>query len=428
MKPGGLSFEQAPPFSVPLRFFLTAPAFAVLAALVALWQGAEVFDSRWSPATLAVTHLLTLGCATMAMAGATLQIMPVLAGAPIAQPRRIAFLVHAGLSLGTLSLAGGFLFGEPVLLKSAAVLLAAAFTVFVAAVVTSLARAPLANTAIGMLWLAIISLAITATLGLWLTASRGWGIALPASAMRNLHPAWGLLGWTGLLIMAVANRVVPMFQMTPAYPAWMSRRLGVAVFALLAAWSIAAWVEAGVVARGGTALLAALYVLFAATTLGLQQRRLRRLPNATLSFWRVGMLCAIVAALLWTGASMLAEPPSALAVLLGVLAIVGAALSLINGMLYKIAPFLAWFHLQAQGGAGRQVPHVKQYLADSKQRRQWWLHLAALALMIAATVWPAAFARAAALLFGASALQLFANLVAIAREYRRQLGLLAAAR
>jgi hypothetical protein len=426
MTPGGLSFEQAPPFSVPLRFFLTAPAFALLAALVALWQGPEVFDSRWSPATLAVTHLLTLGCATMAMIGATLQIMPVLAGAPIAQPRRIAFLVHAGLSLGTLSLAGGFLFGEPVLLKSAAALLAATFAVFVVAVITSLARAPLANVAIRMLWLAMLALATTATLGLWLTASRGWGIALPASAMRDLHPAWGLLGWTGLLVMAVANRVVPMFQMTPAYPAWMSRRLGFLVIALLAAWSVAAWVEADALALSGTALLAALYALFAATTLWLQHRRRRRLPDVTLSFWRTGMLCTIVALLWWVAASLRAEPPPAFAVLLGVLAIIGAALSLINGMLYKIVPFLAWFHLQTQSGAGRQVPHVRQYLAENPQRRQWWLHLAALGLMLAATLQPAVFAHAASLAFGASALQLFANLVAIEREYRRQLSLLSA--
>lgn len=428
MKPGGLSFEQAPPISVPLRFFLTAPLFALLAALVVLWHGAEVFDSRWSPATLAATHLLTLGCATMVMAGATLQIMPVLAGAPIAQPRLIALVVHAGLSLGTLSLAGGFLFGEPLLLKGAAVLLGATFAVFLGAVAASLARAPLANIAIAMLWFAMISLAATATLGLWLTASRGWGIALPAAAMRNLHPAWGLLGWTGLLLMAVANRVVPMFQMTPAYPRWMTRRLGVAILALLAAWSVARWFEVEALALGGTGLLAALYVLFAATTLGLQQRRLRRQPSPTLSFWRVGMLCTIAAALLWTGAAMLGEPPAALAVLLGVLAIVGAALSLINGMLYKIMPFLAWFHLQASGGAGRQVPHVKHYLGDDLQQRQLWLHLAALALMIAAVIRPAVFAQAAALVFGASALQLFANLFAIAREYRRQLALLAPAR
>ena len=61
MNPAGLSFEQAPPFSVPLRFFLTAPGFLVLAAMLMLWEGPPLFASRWLPATLALTHLLVLG-------------------------------------------------------------------------------------------------------------------------------------------------------------------------------------------------------------------------------------------------------------------------------------------------------------------------------------------------------------------------------
>ena len=36
--------------------------------------------------------------------------------------------------------------------------------------------------------------------------------------------------------------------------------------------------------------------------------------------------------------------------LLGVLMIVGFAMSVINGMLYKIVPFLVWFHLQSRRG------------------------------------------------------------------------------
>jgi hypothetical protein len=43
MNPVGLSLEQAPPFDAPLRFFLTAPAFLVLAAMVLLWHGPEFF-------------------------------------------------------------------------------------------------------------------------------------------------------------------------------------------------------------------------------------------------------------------------------------------------------------------------------------------------------------------------------------------------
>lgn len=427
MIPSGLDFKQAPPISVPLRFFVTAPAFAILAALIGLWQGPELYASRWSPSTLAATHLLTLGFAAMVMVGALMQIMPVLAGAPIPWPRSIAAVVHGGLTLGTLALAGGFLTGEPALLGFAVALLGSAFTIFLAAMATSLARVRLVNESVRMLRLVAVALAVTAVLGLWLAASRGWGIALPEASMRDIHPAWGFLGWTGLLVAGVASRVVPMFQMTPAYPAWMPRRLGLALFAALAAWSIAVWRSESALAIAGTATLAALYATFAATTLWLQRRRRRRLPDVNLLFWRAGMLSAAAASLLWLASSFWRDAPSRLALFLGVLTIVGATLSVISGMLYKIVPFLAWFHLQARTGMGRQVPHVTQYLADHRQRRHLWLHVLSLLLLLAASAQPALFARAAALVFALSASHLLLNLLTIVRTYERQLGILQSA-
>jgi hypothetical protein len=47
MQPG-LSFEQAPPISVPFRFFLTAPLFGMAAGLLLLWQGPAALASRWT--------------------------------------------------------------------------------------------------------------------------------------------------------------------------------------------------------------------------------------------------------------------------------------------------------------------------------------------------------------------------------------------
>ena len=48
-----LSFEQAPPISVPYRFFLTAPLFGAVAGLVLVLLGPDTLQSRWSPGALA---------------------------------------------------------------------------------------------------------------------------------------------------------------------------------------------------------------------------------------------------------------------------------------------------------------------------------------------------------------------------------------
>ena len=65
-----LSLEQAPPISVPFRFFLSAPLFLLLAALALLAAGPDALGSRWMPALLGITHLITLGFMSMVMSGA----------------------------------------------------------------------------------------------------------------------------------------------------------------------------------------------------------------------------------------------------------------------------------------------------------------------------------------------------------------------
>jgi len=85
-----LSFDQAPPFAAPFRFFLTAPLFALFAGMLLLWSGPELFASRWTPAALALTHLISAGFMLQVMFGAMIQILPVVAGANIAQPLLLA--------------------------------------------------------------------------------------------------------------------------------------------------------------------------------------------------------------------------------------------------------------------------------------------------------------------------------------------------
>src|SRR5574340_1380557 len=86
----GLSFDQAPPFSLPLRFFLTAPLF-LLAAAGLVVQAPEALASRWTPQALALTHALTLGFLAMVMLGALTQMLPVVAGSKLPAPRRVAW-------------------------------------------------------------------------------------------------------------------------------------------------------------------------------------------------------------------------------------------------------------------------------------------------------------------------------------------------
>ena len=71
-----LSFDQAPPISVPYRFFLVAPWFGVMAGILLAWSGADALASRWTPEALALTHLIALGFMLQARASTTRSKVP----------------------------------------------------------------------------------------------------------------------------------------------------------------------------------------------------------------------------------------------------------------------------------------------------------------------------------------------------------------
>ena len=423
MTPTGLSFEQAPPFSVPLRFFLTAPWFLVLAAALVLWQGPGIFSTRWQAATLALTHLLTLGFMAQVMLGALLQILPVVVGVVVPRPRLTGTLIHVPLTLGTLALAVAFLSGIPAWFQGAAWLLGLGFGVALAAIHLALWCAPVTSSTVIALRCALGALLVTVGLGLLLSGFFGWGLWLPVVTVTHLHAAWGLVGWTVLLVAGVAYQVVPMFQITPPYPRWFNRGFAPLMAALLAAWSVLALGGWETAARLTGAALAVGIALFAVTTLYLLTQRRRKIGDPTLGYWRISMTSLLTGALLWLATLLvpaLAQAPQ-VELLLGILPILGFAVAVINGMLYKIVPFLAWFHLQAQLFQRAKVPTMKQLLPEARIRRQWWAYLAALLTLMAGAIYPSVFTYPAALALGVTGAWLGVNLWNVGWTYRRVL-------
>jgi hypothetical protein len=423
----GLSFDQAPPFSVPLRFFLTAPAFLLAAAMLAVFAP-EFLGSRWTASTLALTHALTIGFLAMAMIGALMQMLPVVAGTIIPAARAVAWLIHLPLTAGTAALMAGFMGAGMVFMWAGAGLLVAGFSVFLMAAGFSLMRATGSDTVNGIR-LAVFCLLPTVVLGLALALMRAgfWPVDEP-QAVTVAHVVFGLLGWVLLLVIGVAYQVVPMFQITPPYPPRLARWLAGALSLFLIARAAAPLLPQEMstyVSLAADIGLAAGILIFAFVTLRLQSRRRRKLPDVTLDFWRMGMASLIACVLVWLAGRLWQEwsASETYPLLLGVLFIGGFAISVVNGMLYKIVPFLAWFHLQAQLQAkAGTIPNMKQMIDERWMRMQFYLHLAACLLLVAAVFSTTAFAMAAGVFLALSALLLWINLFAVARRYARHGG------
>lgn len=413
LQTAGLSLEQAPPIHLPLRLFLTAPWFVVTAGLVLIVHGEAIFASRWTPAALAVTHLLTIGFLAQVMCGALIQALPVITGAPLPAVSRTGPLTHGLLTLGAGLLAWGFLGGSPLVLGLGAGASALGLLIFLAAAAGALLRAPGAPATRIALWLALASLAVTLLLGLAMTgALLGW-LQLPRFAdWVAVHLSWGLLGWVGLVIVGVAFQMVPLFHVTPEYPRSMVRLLTPSLFASLAVASLLFAAGRHDPASWAMGLNGLGFGTFALVTLDRQRRRSRPRLDVTLWHWRAAMASILAVLAAW-----LLQAPGPL---IGVLLLVGVGVGLPSGMLFKIVPFLCWFHLQArQVESGRfdvRVPLMHKLLAERPTRWHFRLHLLAQSLLVASVLWPV-MAPAAGVALAAAALWLFVLLATAATRF-----------
>ncbi len=391
MKTVSLNTEQAPPISVPLRFFAVAPLFLLLSGLVLLSGTDNPFSDPRTPALLAATHCITLGFMAIIMVGAMQQILPVVIGSPMPASGLTAWISFLSLISGALLLPAGFVLGQPSLLKLAWPLLLLAFLTFIGASLTSLLRAPARNPTRSALLLSILALAGAVVLGVLLARGYASGTALfDARKLATAHILLMLGGWVMLLIVGVSYQVVPMFQLTPDYPKWLTATLAPAIFGALLLNVLALFYqpESSWLSVVAADLFCVLAGSFAMTTLDLQSKRRRRVADATLGFFRLGMTALFSAALLAIAMPMLPAIEH-YEMLVAVIFLLGFAMSVMHGMLYKIVPFLIWFHL-FRGSVKTGVPNMKEIIPEPWMWRHLWLHRCTLLAALLAPWWGAA--------------------------------------
>lgn len=414
-----LSFDQAPPISAPLRFFLTAPLFALLAGGLLLYSGPELYVSRWTPAALAVTHLMTVGFMLQIMLGALQQLLPVVVGANLRRPLLLAGVVHASITPGALLLAGALLTQQAWLFAAAVICLTVGVGTFVVAVARALHGMANSNPTILGFKLSLLGLTAVALSGLGLASALGLALDLPLTQWADLHLGWGFLAWGGTLIVAVAFVTVPMFQMTPEYPVWFSRSFTRWVLATVVGWTLANLAGWSTLAEILIALAVIGTALACVTTLHLLHRSKRAKREASHQLWNTAMGSALAACVLWLAARFVPalDQWAGWPLLLGTLLLFGCFTSVMLAMLYKIVPFLVWLHLQNRH-AGAPAPNMKKVLPQLRIDRQMALHWLCCALLLLAVFWPGWFVYPGAIALMLASAALLSNLLYASAIYR----------
>ncbi|WP_024867528.1 hypothetical protein [Pseudoxanthomonas suwonensis] len=386
----GLAFTRAPPATRPLRFLLTAPAWGMVAGVM-LAMDPHALAGRWSPSTIALVHVFTLGLLGNAMLGSLQQFLPVAAATPLRGARWLP-LAHAALNLSLVLFVLAF-HGMHALLLSAALLPATALGLVVVPPLLDLFRRGAQRLLRAGIGAALLALAATALLGVLAAALlRGYG-TLPLDRVVDAHAMFGGGGWVLGLLAAVGSVTVPMFQGTPQVSARMQQAwMAVAiVLPLAAALARLCGAPAGVVALA----LAVQACAFAGAVLWLQWRAPHRRNPSLVRFWTAGCVALVLAAL--AACATLVEAPwidtGTAGMLAGTIALgIGVPL-LLTGMLLEIVAFISWVDLRGRCPRGMRIPAVGRLLPEEDKRRALVLHLVAALLLPAALLGPrAAFA------------------------------------
>ncbi|MDX1303523.1 hypothetical protein [Photobacterium sp.] len=390
MRLTGLNFDAIPRLDVPIRFYLTAPLFAVIASGLLIWQGEHIWLGRWLPASLAITHLVAIGMMAMIMIGSLFQIMPVLCGAPIKIPPVPLVLMQTGLVLGTLALSAGF-FGWPTF-GASFLLLTLSLGYFIISLLSVLIRQAAGQQTRVPILLAALALAFVLLAGLLLLAGYLWGYQpITGKNLTHFHASTGIFGWVLLLIMAVSFQVIPMFHVTPEFPRYC--RITLPLMLVIGLISIALAIVFQFSLNFSSALIAAVGIMYAVTGLNRLRNRKRKLPDVVVSYWQWAYSSLICGSLLMIALPLIPiQLQGSVEVFIALLIGMGFVLGVIQGMLLKIVPFLISLHLQpiamSKPNAMMLLPDHYSLISRQQSKIQFRLYLLSMASIAISLCYP----------------------------------------
>ncbi|MCS7285221.1 MAG: hypothetical protein NZ527_05825, partial [Hydrogenobacter thermophilus] len=320
----GLSILQAPPFIIVFSYFLTATLFGFLLSIFEIYMAFK--HTLFLPT---IVHLYTLGFALFTMFGALFQMLPVVAGAVIKNPKPKVALSYALLITGIPTLLYGFYTGRFLLLGS--------FITYTGILYTSLLMLyhllgikSFTPTSRGMKF-SLVFLLLGATAGFYRVLSY-YGYLPAFEENLIIHYSILLFGWIGLLIASVSFQVVEMFFITESYGKRFSMNYPIMVLLFLPLSFLGGFFSLP---------LSLLFIIYSLMTLKRLIRRGRKMEDYTLYFWYLGQISLIFSAILFVFKERF------LIQFLFFYAVFFT--SIIMGMMYRIIPFLVWFHMSNEG-------------------------------------------------------------------------------
>ncbi len=372
MELAGLSTDQAPPISAPVRFFVTAPLFGILAGLLIFFTDASTLMNRYSIESIIITHALTIGFLSFIMLGSMTQMLPVLAGAKMPKVELVTKYSYILMVVGVISMLIGLSTSSTIFNIIAFIGLGGGFLIILTATALSLKSVSNFNATVKGISTSIVFAFFIVLMGLYLMYSYIINdIDSTHMIVANVHSVWAVFGFAVILIIGVAFQVLPMFYVAPKFKQFCKKRVVWLISIGLVIWLILSAFFEEYTLFGK--LWIAMFVWAFATTVWLKlSKRRRPISDVTVWYWRSASIFLTLGSFLWIFDEYFKhEYIVMVAILIG-----GFILSIIIGMLYKIVPFLVWFHLNAMGYMS--IPTINEMINKRVAQVQFVLFIASL--------------------------------------------------
>ncbi|MBI3137047.1 MAG: cytochrome C oxidase subunit I [Sphingobacteriales bacterium] len=350
-------------------FYLYAAFSFLISAVLLLVNSPDFREHYFHPHTLALTHLMALGWATMVILGASHQLVPVLTERPL-HSMRLAQLSFILAALGIPLLVYGFYvfdMGWPAKWGGRLILLSV--LAYLINLLKSTGRGRAMNVHAVFIITAAGWLFLTAFLGLTLVYNFTYAF-LPKETLvyLPLHAHAGILGWFLLLVTGVGSRLIPMFLISK----YQNNRL---------LWVIYAGINGGLLlyllsffmAPGlpfiypGTLILLS-FGLFVFYLSGVFRARIRKQVDEPMKVSLLSvamMLLPIVILLLLAVWKYTGTAHARYALLYGFVIFFGWITAIILGMTFKTLPFIIWNRLYHDKAGRVKTPNPKDLYAGS---------------------------------------------------------------
>lgn len=376
-----IASAYSPPFRIVSKYFLAAIVSFVILNLFLLINHSAIVGHHFNPKIIAITHIATLGWITMIIFGAMFQLVPVVLEVKLFSEllAEIQFWIYL---IGVIGLVYCFwYFNTGLLMNMSAIMLNIAMFTFAFNIILTFTKVKKWNITGLYLAAAIFYLIVTAIAGLLLAINLGSPyIKIDHLQYLNLHAHTAFIGWVSMVVMGVSFKLIPMFTLSHGYPLTFAKwAFGLINIGLLGINTIFHYADTTFLYYVFTPMIALGILIFLAQINIIFKKRVRKKLDTGLTFSSYAYLMLGLTTVFGTFIAFIDyQNILNLTLIYGYMIIFGYLSMLIVGQMYKIVPFLVWYHKYSSKVGIEKVPMLKEMFNEKFARYGMYLMIAAI--------------------------------------------------